>query len=731
MSAIRKRQSEVAAAELASGDSTILGARFNGEGVLFGVHSDSAELIELCLFDSAGTETRRFNFSACDGGVWHGYLPGLAPGARYGFRAHGPFAPEAGHYFNPNRLLLDPYARAMTGEYLGSPLNAVAQFDSGDPAAAEIVAADSFGLDNASFVPKSVVIVNDADSPAVLTPARDRRLIYEAHLRGLTAQHPDVPELARGRYAGAGSPCVISHLRAMGVTSLQLLPIHSFLDEPHLVGNGLTNYWGYNTLNYFIPHALYASDGGCARAELKAMVRELHDANIEVLLDVVFNHTAEGGADGPSLCYRGLDNRSYYKQPASGAGYVNDTGCGNTLNGNSPVVQRLVLDSLRYWVEEFGIDGFRFDLAVSLGRDADGFNPQHPLFAAMQADPVLASRTLIAEPWDVGPGGYQTGAFARPWLEWNDKFRDAARSYWRNDAGAQAELSRRLHGSSDLFEHNGRDALTGVNFVTSHDGFTLQDLVSYAEKHNEANCEANADGHNHNLSDNLGVEGRTDERQINEARDRRARALLATVLLAQGTPMLLAGDEVKNSQGGNNNAYCQNNPVGWVDWQQEAGNHLGLLRRVSDLRGRLKLFQQRSFGHKPWSDSSEQSETEAVTEPDVQLAEPRLSWRRFDGQPMSEPDWHADAGSGALPFALLWSTGDELVLLALNPAAAEHEIVLPPGYLWQPCLDSSEQNGAVPAEALSLTGQAHPVAAQSLKVFLATEGGTECLDNSV
>lgn len=694
--------------QLPAGDPAVLGSRCLPQGVLFAVHSATAEQLELCLFDDNGTACANYYFDACDDHVWHGFLPGAKAGLRYGFRAHGKFAPEEGLYFNPKRLLVDPYARALAGEYISNPANVL------DPSTFE------FDVDNAAFVPHSVV-VDDLGAPETGVRVSDQgRIIYEAHVAGLTKLNPAVAVALRGSFGGVAAPAVIKHLRSLGVTSVQLLPVHSFIDEPHLLASNLTNYWGYNSLNFFTPHAAYALNANpfaChdfARRSFRNMVRALHDANIEVLLDVVYNHTCEGGPDGPSLSYRGLDNLAYYRTDAENKhSYINDTGCGNTLNFMSPVVQRLTLDSLRYFAQELEVDGFRFDLAVSLGREPEGFNPHHKLFKAMQKDPVLSDRILIAEPWDVGPGGYQTGAFAAPWLEWNDKYRDAVRSYWRGDAGAQADLGKRLHGSSDLFENDGRSVATSINFITAHDGFTLADVVAFADKHNEANAEDNRDGHAHNLSDNMGVEGDAEDAvrqsELLQLRDRRSRAMLATLMLSQGTPMLLAGDELRNSQQGNNNAYCQNNTIGWLQWDGLDSAHENLLRRCADVRASLPAFRVAHFVHEHWS-------------PDLPSAsssdQPAIAWLQSSGESMQDSDWHADASSGALPFAQLLAGADELVLIALNPSQVDCEFVLPVAGVWQWRVDSAQLAGKpsiVNIESSAIVG------AQSLSLFSFSE----------
>jgi len=697
---------------LPAGDPTQLGSRCVADGVLFAVHSTAAEQIELCLFDAAGNACARYDFDACDNGVWHGFLPEAQAGLRYGFRAHGKFAPEQGLYFNPKRLLVDPYARALAGEYIFNPANHV------------IADTKEFATDNAAYVPHSVVVGEIGTAEAGVRVSHQARVIYEAHVAGLTRLNPAVAEALRGSYGGVATPAVINHLRALGVTSLQLLPVHSFIDEPHLLANNLSNYWGYNSLNFFTPHAAYANsslhalDYDFARRSFRDMVRALHDANIEVLLDVVYNHTCEGGADGPTLSYRGLDNLSYYRTDANNKhSYINDTGCGNTLNSMSPVVQRLTLDSLRYFAQELEVDGFRFDLAVSLGREPEGFSAQHELFGAIQNDDVLADRVLIAEPWDVGPGGYQTGGFPAPWLEWNDQYRDALRSYWRGDAGAQAELGKRLHGSSDLFENGGRGVAASVNFVTSHDGFTLADVVAFSAKHNEANCEDNRDGHAHNLSDNMGVEGIPDDTarhsELGARRDRRSRAILATLMLSQGTPMLLAGDELRNSQQGNNNAYCQNNEIGWLQWDELQSAHVNLLRRCADVRASLECFKVPHFVHELWD-----RESPFV----VDSGEATIGWVRSDGANMQDGDWHAGAAACAQPFGQLLAGNQELVLIALNPTQSDCEFEFPVQGAWQWLIDSQHAAGKPQQRNVESSAM---VGAQSLSLFRLSKNSVE------
>jgi isoamylase len=540
-----------------------LGATWDGSGVNFALFSINATRVELCLFDSSGRrELERIELPEYTDEVWHGYLPEVAPGQLYGYRVHGPYEPRRGHRFNPNKLLIDPYAWVLHGQLgwtdahfgyrIGSPRQDLS-FDR---------------RDNARAMPKCCVV-----DPA-FTWGHDRRprvpwpetVIYEAHVRGLTERHPDLPVRLRGTYAGLGSPPMVDYLVKLGITAIELLPVHAFVDDRRLVQEGLRNYWGYNTLAYFAPEPRYAASASTS-IEFKTMVKRLHGAGIEVILDVVYNHTAEGGHMGPTLSFRGIDNASYYRLiPGDERYYIDETGCGNTVNLSHPRVLQLVMDSLRHWVEDMHVDGFRFDLASTLGREAHGFDPGSGFFDAIRQDEVLRTVKLIAEPWDIGPGGYRLGNFPPGWGEWNDRFRDGVRRYWRGDEGMLPELASRLTGSSDVFEHLGRRPWASVNKITAHDGFTLQDLVSYNHKHNEANLEDNRDGTDANYSWNHGQEGPSDSPAISALRERQKRNLLATLFLSQGTPMLLGGDEFGRSQQGNNNAYCQDNEISWFDW---------------------------------------------------------------------------------------------------------------------------------------------------------------------
>jgi glycogen operon protein len=541
-----------------------LGATWDGLGVNFAVFSANAEQIDLCLFDPAGhKELARLPLPECTDEIWHGYLPGAHPGTVYGLRAYGPYQPQYGHRFNPAKLLIDPYAKKLAGAFRWAD----ALFGYRTHSNRLDLSLDK--RDSAPAVPKCVVIDEAFDwsrdaRPDVPWP---ETIIYEAHVRGVSMLSPDVRAHERGTFAALASPRFIDHLHELGVTTVELMPIHAFLDERFLIERKLTNYWGYNTATFFAPHPSYLSTRRLN--EVRIAVRQLHAAGIEVILDVVYNHTCEGNELGPTVSWRGLDNASYYRLvPGDERHYINDTGCGNTMNLSHPRVLQMVMDSLRYWVSSFHVDGFRFDLGVTLGREGTGFDPGSGFFDVIRQDPVLSQRKLISEPWDVGPGGYQVGRHPPGFGEWNDKFRDCVRRYWRGDAGMRAELAARIAGSAELFNHRFRRPWSSVNYVASHDGFTLADVTAYEHKHNEANGENNADGHNENCSSNWGVEGPTDDAATNEIRARVARSMLASVFTSLGTPMLTAGDEFGRSQRGNNNAYCQDNELSWLDWRQ-------------------------------------------------------------------------------------------------------------------------------------------------------------------
>ena len=570
------------------------GATWDGKGVNFSLFSANATKVELCLFDSNGEkELERIELPEYTDEIWHGYVSGIGPGAVYGYRVHGPYEPEQGHRFNPNKLLLDPYAR----EFIGQLKWDHACFGYTIGAEGDDLTFD--GRDSAPFVPKAVVVDNDFDWKQSLKPIVpwDRTVIYETHVRGYTKLHPAVPENLRGTFAGLGIPEIVKYIRSLGVTTVELLPIHMFLNDSHLLDKGLTNFWGYNSIAFFAADPRYFADPRRAPQEFKEMVALFHDAGLEVILDVVYNHTAEGNERGATLCYKGIDNASYYRLiPEQKRYYINDTGTGNTLNLSHPRVIQMVTDSLRYWVQEMHVDGFRFDLGTILAREATGFDSESGFLKACSQDPVLGGVKLIAEPWDCGPGGYQVGEFPPGWAEWNDRYRDTVRDFWKGEAAANA-VAPRLHGSADIFDKFGRRPWASVNFITAHDGFTLNDLVSYNDRHNEANGENNADGSSDNRSWNCGAEGPTDDAGVNELRGRQMRNFLATLFLSQGTPMMLAGDEFARTQGGNNNAYCQDNEISWVDWSLEEKNRVlvQFVQRLAELRSRYPILRRNRF----------------------------------------------------------------------------------------------------------------------------------------
>ena len=571
------------------------GATWDALGVYFSLFSANATKVELCLIDDSGqTELERVELPEYTNEIWHGYLPDARPGTIYGYRVHGPYDPENGHRFNPNKLVLDPYAKAHVGALRWDP----ACFGYTIGAKDDDLSFDK--RDSAPFMPKCRVI-DPAFTWGLERAPRvpwDRTIIYETHVRGFTKMHPAVPESMRGTFAGLGRKEVVDYLSSLGITSVELLPIHAFVNDSHLLDRDLTNYWGYNTIGFFAPAPRYSAIPAFVFSEFKEMVARLHDAGIEVILDVVYNHTAEGNERGPTLSFRGIDNASYYRlMPDQARYYINDTGTGNTLNMSHPRVLQMVTDSLRYWVLEMHVDGFRFDLGTILAREHDGFSEGHGFLDSCLQDPVLSQVKLIAAPWDIGPGGYQVGGFPPGWAEWNDKFRDNVRAFWKGDEGKLPEMATRLAASADCFNKRGRKPWASVNFITAHDGFTLQDLVSYDEKHNEANGEDNRDGHSDNRSWNHGVEGPTDNPEISAVRDRQKRNLLSTLLLAQGTPMLLAGDEFGRTQQGNNNAYCQDNEVSWINWDiGEGGTELAeFVRKLIALRKSFPILRRSRF----------------------------------------------------------------------------------------------------------------------------------------
>ncbi|HZC05104.1 MAG TPA: glycogen debranching protein GlgX [Ktedonobacterales bacterium] len=609
------------------GRSYPLGAVWDGRGVNFAIYAEHADKVELCLFDSARPDARVETIALPDvvGHVWYGYLTGIKPGQVYGYRAHGPFTPEEGKRYNPSKLLVDPYARALTGQInWEAPVFAYQMGSEG----ADLTYNDE---DDAWGMPKGVVIdprFDWQDDRPPRVPWR-QSVIYETHVKGFTECREDIPLNIRGTYAGLASKPAIDYLRDLGVTAVELLPVHAFVDDKILLDKGLRNYWGYNTLNFFAPDARYSSSGDCGEQvrEFKEMVKALHRAGIEVILDVVYNHTAEGNQLGPTLSYRGIDNQTYYRLvPGQERYYMDYTGTGNTPNTQQPQVIKLIMDSLRYWVQEMHVDGFRFDLAATLARGLHEVEQLSAFFNTIHQDPVISTVKLIAEPWDVGEGGYQVGNFPVLWAEWNGKYRDCVRRYWRGDDGQLPELASRLTGSSDLYESDGRRPYASINFVTAHDGFTLQDLVSYEYKHNEANGEDNRDGANDNWSWNCGVEGQTSDPAVRALRERQQRNFIATLLLSQGIPMISGGDEIGRTQWGNNNAYCQDNEISWYNWDidERRGSLLDFTRRVIALRRTHPGLHRRKFfkGHVLHGSRIKD-----------------ITWLRPDGKEMHPKDW--------------------------------------------------------------------------------------------
>jgi glycogen operon protein len=607
-----------------------LGATWDGRGVNFALFSENATQVALCLFSSVDdcVESHRVTLAEQTDMVWHAYVPGIRPGQLYGYRVHGPYAPAAGHRFNAAKLVMDPYAKAVARPVRWD--DAMFGYRIGDPA--EDLSADD--RDSAPFAPLAAVTDAEFDwgGDGLLRTPWHQTVIYEAHVKGLTAQHPGIPPEARGTYAALAAPPVIEHLRSLGVTALELMPVHHHAYDRHLVERGLTNYWGYNTFCFLAPDLRYAAAQeplGAVR-EFKEMVKVLHAAGIEVILDVVYNHTAEGNHLGPTLSLRGIDNAAYYRLSSeSGRYYTDFTGCGNTLNMTHPRVLQLIMDSLRYWVLEMHVDGFRFDLASALARELYDVDRLGAFFDIIHQDPVLSQVKLIAEPWDLGEGGYQVGNFPVLWTEWNGRYRDSVRRFWRGDGGSVAELATRLAGSSDLYAHNGRRPYASINFVTAHDGFTLQDLVSYEQKHNEANGEHNGDGENHNSSWNCGVEGPTDDPAIVALRERQKRNFIATLFLSQGVPMLSGGDELSRTQQGNNNAYCQDNEISWTDWALTAERRafLEFCQRASQVMADYAVLRRRRFFHGQRLRGAEVKD---------------VMWLASSGQEMTEAEWNAD-----------------------------------------------------------------------------------------
>ncbi|MEV0681483.1 glycogen debranching protein GlgX [Actinosynnema sp. NPDC050436] len=608
-----------------------LGAGYDGVGTNFTLFSEVADYVELCLFDDDGTETR-VRLPEVDGFVHHGYLLGIGPGQKYGYRVHGPYDPEQGLRCNPNKLLIDPYAKAIAGGVDWHESLFDYRFDAPD---------ERNDQDSAGHVPLSVVVnpyFDWANDRPPKTPYNES-VVYETHVRGLTMQHPEVPRSLRGTYAGLAHPVVIDHLKSLGVTAVELMPVHQFVSDHALSEKGLRNYWGYNTIGFFAPHDGYSAQQANQVQEFKGMVRALHEAGIEVILDVVYNHTAEGNHLGPTLSMRGIDNQAYYRLVEDEPKYYMDyTGTGNSLNVRSPHTLQLIMDSLRYWVTEMRVDGFRFDLAATLAREFYDVDRLSTFFDLVQQDPVVSQVKLIAEPWDVGPGGYQVGNFPPLWTEWNGKYRDTVRDFWRGEPATLGEFASRITGSSDLYQDDGRRPYASINFVTAHDGFTLTDLVSYNDKHNDANGEDGRDGADDNRSWNCGVEGPTDDPEVNDLRARQRRNLLATTLLSQGVPMLLHGDELGRTQQGNNNAYCQDNELSWVDWTLLEKNRdlVEFTAALTDFRRRHPVLRRRRFFQgKPIRKGDELRD---------------IAWFTPAGEEMTEQNWEDDFGRCVVVF---------------------------------------------------------------------------------
>jgi isoamylase len=706
------------------GRSYPLGATWDGKGTNFAIYAENATRVDLCLFnaETARGESERIRLPELTAHVWHGYLPDVRPGQLYGYRVHGPYDPPAGHRFNPNKLVIDPYARAIAGQVdwqvpvfgyeLGNPHGDLS-FDAHD---------------SARGIPKGIVIDDEFDweGDQLLRRRWNETIIYEVHVKGFTRQHPDIPPELRGTYAGLAHPVAIDYLRNLGVTAVELLPVHEFLDDGHLVERGLRNYWGYNTTNFFSPDARYAScgDDGHQVREFKEMVKALHRAGIEVILDVVYNHTSEGNHMGPTLSFRGIDNAVYYRLvPGDERHYFDYTGTGNSLNVRHPQVLKLIMDSLRYWVQEMHVDGFRFDLAATLARELHDVDRLAAFFDIIHQDPILSRVKLIAEPWDVGEGGYQVGNFPVLWTEWNGKYRDSVRSFWRGDEGLMAEIAYRLTGSSDLYQDDGRRPYASINFITAHDGFTLHDLVSYNEKHNEANGEDNRDGHDHNISWNHGVEGPTDDPHVTALREQQKRNFLATLFLSQGVPMLCGGDEISRTQGGNNNAYCQDNEISWYDWNLDdnARALLAFTKRLIHIRQahpnlrRRKFFQGRRIHGSDIRD---------------------ITWFRPDGREMTDEEW--DAGwIRSLAMRLGGEALDEFdehgeriiddtLLILLNAHHDQVPFILTasrPEYRWELMLDTARPEVENGSEQYA-TGKPYRLAGRSVAIFRRLDGTT-------
>ena len=694
-----------------------LGATFDGQGCNFSVFSEVASRVELCLIDESGRE-RRVDLPESRTFCWHGYVPGIRPGQRYGFRVHGPWEPARGHRCNPNKLLLDPYAKAIEGNVTWGPAVFPYTIDEHGGAAED----EPSALDSAGMVPRSVVVDPHFDWSGDRRPNRPlhETVIYELHTKGFTARMPDTPDELRGTYAGLAHPAALDYLTRLGITAVELMPVHQFVHDGHLVERGLRNYWGYNSIGFFAPHGEYSSTGqlGEQVREFKAMVKALHAANIEVILDVVYNHTAEGNHQGPILSFKGLDNLAYYRTVGADPRYYMDyTGTGNSLNMRHPHVLQLLMDSLRYWILEMHVDGFRFDLAATLARELHEVDRLSSFFDLIQQDPVVSQVKLIAEPWDVGEGGYQVGNFPPLWSEWNGKYRDSVRDYWRGANQTLGEFANRLTGSPDLYASNGRRPSASINFICAHDGFTLRDLVSYNEKHNDANGENNSDGESHNRSWNCGAEGPTEDQQILALRARRQRNFLTTLLLSQGLPMLVAGDELGRTQGGNNNAYCQDNEVSWIDWGAADESLLTFTRRLLGFRRAHPVFRRRLW-----------FQGQALHGRDVR----DIAWFTPAGNEMSEEDWSVGFAKSLMVFLngkSIPSRGphgesivDDTFLLCFNAHSEGLTFTLPPepfGKQWKIIIDTADPELKQPTPVNA--GGALPVGDHAVLVLQLTE----------
>ncbi len=686
------------------------GAHWDGKGVNFAIFSANATKVEVCLFSEDGnTELQRIALPEHTNEIWHGYVPKLEPAQRYGYRVHGPYEPENGHRFNPNKLLLDPYAYAHIGQLTWDPAIFGYNLESMDDLTFD-------ERDSAPFVPKCIVVDPSFD----FTGRRGRQrvawedtILYETHVKGFTKLRQDVPEELRGTYAGLAQPQVVEYIKSLGVTSVELLPIHTFVDDSNLLEKGLVNYWGYNTIGFFAPDPRYAHDRKDTLKEFKQMVASFHEAGLEVILDVVYNHTAEGNEKGPTISFKGIDNSSYYRLlPDQKRYYINETGTGNTVNVSHPRVLQMVMDSLRYWTEETSVDGFRFDLGTVLAREPNGFDNKSGFLKACSQDPLLASIKLIAEPWDTGPGGYQVGGFPPGWAEWNDTFRDTVRDFWRDEAPA-AKLTEKLCGSGAIFNKQGRKPWSSINFITAHDGFTLNDVVTYNEKHNDANGEDNKDGSDSNRSWNCGVEGPTDDPEVNKLRSRQIRNMLATLLLAQGTPMLLAGDEFGRTQGGNNNAYCQDSDISWLNWElQDKGKHLiAFVQKLTSLRHRFPILRRNRFYTGSYNET---------------LNIKTLTWVNANGKEMEDQNWGDTEMKcfGMLMDGRAQTTGipkpgdDATMMLVINEHHDVVEFTLPAsegGDEWALLIDTNREEND--ASGVFKTGEAYGVTGRSALLF--------------